>query len=347
MKFLWLLVVWSAVALCTTTPSPLSLKRFKFTLQYILSLPSNREVFTNAPHVPTYLKDIMKSKDEPSHDNFENSLIMLSKCRLLAILDDVFPTALSPKVSVDNVYIFLLLSYLQPGNADKWREIDKWPNALEFSGFAALPIDGNFYATIDENVTSSITKEYLSEEFMKTVNGKQITYRLCALLFETESNEFIRFELQKQGDEFVLVNKSELEEHKLWNIEDLASSDLLPASGNFHLYYVRIELVEFLYSSYQYGMEIPSIEEDAVFDDSNVASFSIQKKNIKDENDENMKDENGENMKEENDENIKDENDLHDQKSNQKGKKSFSSDKSHAECFLFSPLILLLINLFN
>lgn len=139
----------------------------------------------------------------------------------------------------------------------------------------ALLVEGTFHSTSLFS-SMSLTETIKNSEIERRVDEGKI-FRLVSVLFETADNKFIKFRLEKQGNDWSLVNKSMDAPYKNWTYEEFRMANLKTNLLASFVFVNEAKIEEFF--SYKY--ELSTFE--FVADDENVSVFQPTKQKEKED----------------------------------------------------------------
>lgn len=270
MEIVQLLLIACSLALCWSLPSAKDQEKSFESICYFMSIPSNREVVNSSPRTFHSLKEIIQRWKEERKDKLPDYKVIFREFRSF-IEQDLIPKAFSQKYQsfrTGSSVITLPTANIKYGKIGELDHNVSWPIVFEFSDVSPD------YFMPKESTTSAVLAEFSTNQTIRTLAGTAVKYRLHSLLFETQTHDFIRFELEKQHDSFVLVNKSSSDFYKTWTLDQFKSAALIPYNNFFNAYYVRVDWLNALHS-FKYGDVVQPENVTLHFNDEDVAVFGI------------------------------------------------------------------------
>ena len=155
----------------------------------------------------------------------------------------------------------------------RFDNVKAWPNMLH------LVYAENFNEPKPHFVTSKTITELLSKPFMMDDEGSQFVYQLAALFFVPSDGHLIHFELEKDGSNAVLINKSCTEPYKNWSFLDFQNARLKPKGHAFlHAYYVKQKYLNLFLDLEPFGAgeEVFKVERKVYNDDQTTDQITDQ-----------------------------------------------------------------------
>ena len=177
---------------------------------------------------------------EEAAGDIKNTLAQKTAAWEAQHVSDFFSLNLTHEISAPtggsghNTYHSVPFAGTEKLDLSRYNTVKAWPNILH------LVYVEDFYELKPPHfVTSSTVVESLSEPFMME-EGSQIVYQLAAIFFVPPDGHLIHFELENQGSNLVVVNKSTTEPYKNWSFLDFQNARLKPMGSVFlHAYYVK------------------------------------------------------------------------------------------------------------